>query len=157
MDKKEFLEILRQSLTGEVKPEIVEQNIKYYDEYINAQTAEEMSKIMEMLGGPRLIAKTIIEAERAAKQKNKYTSYQGAYTNNTPEEEETKHEENDENSGRNIFRFNMKWYQKVTIALILLVTLIAIAFLGRLLIGFIFAFGLPIILVLLALVLIRKR
>ena len=63
MNKEEFLNILRQSLSGEVANQIIDQNVRYYDSYISAQTLQEEAEIIDRLGDPRLIAKTIIEAE----------------------------------------------------------------------------------------------
>jgi uncharacterized membrane protein len=159
MDKREFLEVLRQSLKGEVTSEVIEQNIRYYDQYIDAPSVEEEAKILSLLGDPRLIARTIIESDRAAKQKGKYTSSsQDGHTNYYDEEGDTgNHNEGSSNNSRNMFFTNFKWYHKVMIAIAILLVLILVVFIGRLLVGFLFAFGLPIILILLVMALFRKR
>jgi uncharacterized membrane protein len=161
MDKREFLEILKQSLNGEVTSDVIEQNISYYNQYISAQSVEEETKILELLGDPRLIARTVIETDRAAKQKGKFSgnhsSYTNSYTNNYTDEETENYNEKSSDRGRNIFNTNFKWYHKIVIALIILVVIILMVFIGRLIIGFLFAFGLPIILLMLIMALFRKR
>ncbi len=62
-----FLSELREAMEGSVSPSFVNENVRYYEEYIateerKGRTAEE---IMEELGDPRLIARTLIDtAER---------------------------------------------------------------------------------------------
>lgn len=63
MDKIEFLNRLRAALTGRVDATVLAENLAYYEDYINSQmrmgrTEEE---VLQSLGDPRLIAKTIIE------------------------------------------------------------------------------------------------
>ena len=66
MDKKEFMDILRQSLQGEVDDNIIEQNIRFYNEYISSQRGKNESEVIKEIGDPRLIAKTIIETAKAS-------------------------------------------------------------------------------------------
>mgnify|MGYP001041029969 CR=1 FL=1 len=63
MNREEFLQGLTKALTGEVPPEIVRENLRYYEEYIRAELKKGRSEneIMEELGSPRLIARTIID------------------------------------------------------------------------------------------------
>lgn len=64
MDKLEFLDRLRMTLSGSVSARVVEENVNYYENYINSQMrmgyAEE--EVLRSLGDPRLIAKSIISA-----------------------------------------------------------------------------------------------
>ena len=157
MIKKEFLDILRQSLSGEVSQDNIEQNIRYYDQYISTQNAGDEEKNLSELGDPRLIARTIIESDRAAKQKGKYTGNQSNHSNNYTEEDQAEYNQSNTGSGSNMFFTNFKWYHKVIIALVLLLLLILIIGIGRFIIGFLFAFGVPILLVLLLMNLFRRR
>ena len=66
MNRDEFLRTLREALSGEIPPNIIEENIRYYDAYIadevrKGRTEEE---VIEELGGARVIAKTIIDRRR---------------------------------------------------------------------------------------------
>ncbi len=157
MNKEEFLNILRNSLSGEVTNEIIEQNVRYYDGYISAQTLEEEVEIIDRLGDPRLIAKTIIEAEKAAKEKSMNNwSRTTSYQSHTSEAEE-QYRDNSAEHGKHVFYTNMQWYHKLIAILVIVVLFVVIALIGRLVIGFLFAFGLPILLIILIMSLFRKR
>ena len=63
MDRHEFISVLRISLSGEVSDRVVEDNVQYYYEYISSEIARGKTEreVMDMLGDPRLIARTIID------------------------------------------------------------------------------------------------
>lgn len=63
MTKQDFLEKLRFALSGKVNPEVVTDNINYYEDYINMEIRKGRSEkeVLEALGDPRLIARTIAE------------------------------------------------------------------------------------------------
>lgn len=64
MNKAEFLEQLRLSLNGRLDASQVMDNLRYYEEYINSQLRQGKTEedVMSMLGSPRLIARTITDA-----------------------------------------------------------------------------------------------
>lgn len=64
MTKKQFLEELKDSLEGMVSPIVVQHNVNYYEKYINEQIRNGKTEedVLNELGSPRLIAKTIIDA-----------------------------------------------------------------------------------------------
>jgi hypothetical protein len=155
MNKKEFLDILRESLKGEVSNTILEQNISYYDQYISSQADSERA-VIASLGDPRLIARTIIESDKIARQKDQYAGYRAS--SNDYEQAQSSEGYQEENEDRNMFNlFHLKWYHKVLLAVIFIFIIWIIAVIGRLLISFIFAFAVPIILVLLLYTMFRKR
>jgi uncharacterized membrane protein len=163
MNRSEFLDILRQSLEGEVSPDIIEQNIKYYDEYINTHSFSGEEAVLSELGNPRLIAKTIIESERIAKEKSKNIYGQGysgeRNRNNTEDtsEERDKWENNRGNRSGGIFFTGLKWYHKAVLFAVLLIILIALLFIGRVIISLLYVFAVPIILMFLLFSLFRRR
>ena len=63
MTKENFLSELREALNGSISPASVNENIRYYEEYIETekQRGRGEEEIMEELGEPRLIARTIID------------------------------------------------------------------------------------------------
>lgn len=63
MGKQEFLEKLRLALNGRVSAEIVTDNIRYYEDYINIEVRKGRSEeeILAQLGDPRLLARTIVQ------------------------------------------------------------------------------------------------
>ena len=74
MDRYEFISTLRTTLTGKVPATMVEDNIRYYEEYIEIQLRQGKSEeeILKGLGDPRLLAKTIIEANKYAENTDTY-------------------------------------------------------------------------------------
>ena len=64
MTKKQFMEELRSSLEGRVSPMVMQQNVNYYENYINEQirNGKNEQDILDELGNPRLIARSIIDA-----------------------------------------------------------------------------------------------
>ncbi len=64
MDKNGFLEKLAVSLAGQVPRAVIEENVRYYDDYITGETKKgtPLREVLESLGDPRLIARSIIDA-----------------------------------------------------------------------------------------------
>ena len=62
----EFLEKLRQSLTGRVDAGTLQDTLNYYQEYFEIQmrSGKSEQEILEQLGDPRLLAKSIVQAEQ---------------------------------------------------------------------------------------------
>lgn len=65
MSKQEFVDRLRTALSGKISPALVEENARYYEDYINTQVrlGETEKAVLESLGDPRLIARSIVAAE----------------------------------------------------------------------------------------------
>ena len=82
MSKNEFLSILRGQLTGKIPTSEVSSQIDYYEAYIDGQmglgAAEE--SVVEELGDPRLIAKTLIDSTNRAAEE---AGYDGPYRSST--------------------------------------------------------------------------
>lgn len=68
MAKQEFLDSLRAALSGRVSTRAVAENISFYEDYINTQVrmGKSEAQVIEELGDPRLLARSIIEAEKRA-------------------------------------------------------------------------------------------
>ena len=81
MDKLEFLNRLRMALSGSVPVQVVQENVNYYENYINSQVRMGYSEeeVLYSLGDPRLIAKSIISANESNNAKNRSNSYQDIY------------------------------------------------------------------------------
>ena len=80
MSKKEFIDKLTGALNGRVAPSVVTDNINYYEDYINMEIRKGRSEaeVLQMLGDPRLLAKTII-ATNEKKNKNVYEEANSNY------------------------------------------------------------------------------
>ncbi len=78
MNRQEFLNRLQAALNGEISPQAVQTNLRYYRDYISSEIAKGRSEreVMEELGDPRLIAKTIIDTERPSGDGGTRTRYQ---------------------------------------------------------------------------------
>ncbi len=74
MDRYEFIDALRAALSGKVPATTVEDNVQYYEEYIAVQLRQGKSEeeVLSSLGDPRLLAKTIIEANKYAEGADTY-------------------------------------------------------------------------------------
>lgn len=66
MVQEEFLSIFSQALAGQVTESRIQENVNYYRRYINDQIGQGKteSEVLESLGNPRLLAKTIIERDK---------------------------------------------------------------------------------------------
>ena len=68
MDKREFIDKLQRALAGGLNSSQVAENIRYYEEYIDSEMRKGRSEadVMAQLGDPRLLARSIIEANKHA-------------------------------------------------------------------------------------------
>ena len=63
MSKEEFLDDLRSALSGSVSADVINDNLNYYENFINTEIRKGRSEdeVLDSLGNPRLIAKTVID------------------------------------------------------------------------------------------------
>ena len=89
MNKEEFIENLRKALSVSLDHETVNKHIAYYEEYIMMELKNKKSEeeILNLLGDPRLLAKTIINTN----QENGRT-VQSEYTNQENDNSDTYYE-----------------------------------------------------------------
>ena len=73
-NRYEFINALRAALNGKVPATTVEDNVQYYEEYIEVQLRQGRgeAEILAALGDPRLLARTIIEANKYAEGTETY-------------------------------------------------------------------------------------
>jgi uncharacterized membrane protein len=66
MDRYEFINQMRAALAGNVSQNTIEESIGFYNDYIDMhlKNGELIETILEELGNPRLLAKTIIETSK---------------------------------------------------------------------------------------------
>ncbi len=76
MRQEEFLKIFQEALTGKVSDRIIQENINYYRVYINGEVTRGKTEeeVLQALGDPRLLAKTIEESNKFANGDESYTS-----------------------------------------------------------------------------------
>lgn len=68
MNKKEFIAKLRAALSGRLPAATVEETVRYYEDYINTEVrkGKREEDVLNMLGDPRLIARTILQTNGGA-------------------------------------------------------------------------------------------
>ena len=81
MNKEEFLYKMKDALDGQVSEIIISDNIDYYKNYINSEMLNGKSEIevLDMLGDPRLLAKTVIEMQENDNNENNTKSENNKY------------------------------------------------------------------------------
>ncbi len=64
MTRAEFLQGLKTELEGRVPYSVIQENIRYYDSYISDEVSKgaDEAEVIESLGGPKIIARTIVDA-----------------------------------------------------------------------------------------------
>lgn len=158
MTKQEFLNNLRESLYTEVTSIEIENNIHYYSDYIDNEirNGKREEEVMESLGDPRLIARTIIETSRINKG-NKPTS---DYSYDQEDNSTTQRSNNDNGSYYNrTYQFNGRMplkYKVIGITAIILIFFLLI-FVARVAIIILLKFGVPILLVYLLVKVLKGR
>lgn len=151
MDKNEFLNVLKESLEGEVDNNILEQSLRFYNGYISSQSDKSEEEILKELGNPRLIAKTIIDTENASRQRES-----SSWSNYNGYSDESSNPYHRSTSNKRMF-FKVKWYHKLFLTLILLLISYILIRVGLMILKLLFAFSLPVLFIILIFTVFRKR
>lgn len=119
MNKKEFLDILYDQLSGQMPEGNIAAHIQYYRNYIEEQqqAGRTEADILKELGDPRLIARSLLDTEAAGGSRS-YSPYA-----------ETVSDENRSRSSGTVKHHSLKidlstWYGKLAVILIAAVVLI---------------------------------
>lgn len=121
MNKQKFISELKESLEGRVPDRIIRENVQYYRTYLTDEakasnrTEEE---VIEDLGSPRLIARTIVDA---------YEAEFGPYEGQEVEfhEEKSRNAQDDEDESRHV-QFNSCLAMTLVVVLVALLLLFTI-------------------------------
>lgn len=116
MNKGEFIEKLGEALAGEVVQSVIQENIRYYDNYISGEVrnGSREEDVIAAIGDPRLIARTIIDSTAVAEESG---SYGGEGYTNYNQQSTT-----DTNSTFKTFDLS-KWYWKAALIAIIFVVI----------------------------------
>lgn len=95
MKREEFLISFQEALMGAAPETVIQEHVRYYQNYIEAQMREGRMEedILQELGNPRLLAKTIIESSKFANGDESYASdnsgwsFQGNRANQNAQEQ----------------------------------------------------------------------
>ena len=121
MTKTEFVEALRKSLYGKVDDNELAGNISYYSSYIDNEILSGRSEqeVIEELGDPRLIAKTIVETYKPNEDpmKRQYTSETQDYQENTEPEAE-----------KGMLNGKLNGYLKLALIVLVIIAVLSVVF-----------------------------
>ena len=127
MSREEFLSTLREALTGEVPEAVIADNLNYYRNYLTQEMEKgrTVDEIVEEIGGPRIVAQTIIDTCEAGGESGGYTeasdgSYGGSYGDGSPYEDGGQQDGAGRSPHIHYYDLN-KWYWKILIPVILIV------------------------------------
>ena len=112
---------MRAALASRVNPQVVTENINYYEEYINTEVRKGRNEdeVIAGLGDPRLLARNIADAEKRAAASSEYE-----------DSEEYIYEDADsgENDGPKIKVHHVPLWLVILIVVLVLVLILAAAF-----------------------------
>lgn len=151
MTRQEFLEELRIALQGEISQSRINEHLRYYDNYImeESRKGKTEQQVLEELGNPRLIAKTLIDTADGYGTEYRESAYTGDFRESRQEAKGFQADYSREH-GWDIrygkFRFN-SWYGK----LILILAAILIIILVAQLVAFLLPIVIPIVMILMIL------
>lgn len=127
MEKQEFITVLSEALQGEVPSDVIRENLDYYRRYIAEETAKGRMEheVLEELGDPRLIAKTIIDACPESAENLREEGYEGTrYSETNIDREYTGRGSYEDRARAHWHMIDLsKWYWKLAGILLVLVVL----------------------------------
>lgn len=139
MNREEFLEGLRKALSGQIPPSAVQENLRYYDDYIRTEVRKGRTEkeVMEELGDPRLIARSIVDATPGAGDGvfEEYRSF-GSGASEGVYQQYTQEDDGGSASGRGSIHYYdlSKWYWKLLgIVVVIGVVTLVVAVVGGIL------------------------
>ena len=157
MKKTEFLKELEAALRGEVSPELISENLRYYDNYISQETSKGRSEeeVTEEIGSPRLIARTIIDTSGGS---GSYESEESASSGGYAGTDRSSGSYSSGQSGYSRFHYvNLnKWYWKLLIIAVLCLVLFTVLSVVGGIFAILFRFATPILIGLLIVSLFRN-
>ena len=131
MDRAEFLRELEEALAGEVSPATAAENLRYYDAYIAEEAAKgrDEAEVIEEIGGPRIIARTIIDSQGGGSGRQDFGDGGWQDTGGYREPDayyEGRREGAGSGYGHSVFIDLSKWYWKLAVA-VAVVFILAVA------------------------------
>lgn len=132
MQRTEFLIALQEALEGEMPASEVAGNVQYYKDYIESESAAKGEEaVLQELGDPRLIAKTIIDTYKAANEEGSTYGYDsGTYYDN----QYTRNDSQDDGVAINVNGKNIripKWGGYVVAAVVIALVIMILILLGK--------------------------
>jgi hypothetical protein len=151
MTKQEFLEELKQALSGEVTPEAMMDSYRYYDSYIDEciRKGQSEQEVTEALGRPYLIARSIIAAQTGERVADEEYTEDGRTRRVRHKEKIFSDTTYTEPREKKEFTFDPgAWYAKILYALILVLLVLIVFCVLKGLVWVFVTFGIPVLIVL---------
>lgn len=144
MDQYAYIDILRETLATELSERKVREHIQYYEKYIeeSIRSGKRWEDVLQELGDPRLIAKTIIDTDKISQD---YFDKGASNSNNSYYEEPQSTDNNYNNNNRN--PYVVSWYTKLIGIIITIVVIFGVIILGTVALRLLFTIGLPIFII----------
>ncbi len=155
MTEQDFLSILETSLSGELPSHEVRSNVQYYRDYIDSKKrVKSEAEVMQELGDPRLIARTIVDTYQLSHPSKRYEDVNSSTRTGQYQEGEV----HQESTGYGDKMFNRKplsqrklkvigWAIGIGFILTLLLILGTVFWLGAVVLRLFIKFLLPILLI----------
>lgn len=168
MTKSEWINILRESLMAELPQNEIDNNISYYKDYIERESSlKPESEVLELLGEPRLIAKTIIDTYQLQRGTSGYDAYDNnvqydysdIYEKNRASQYDTVDEDGNPEQGNSYYYHvgDIKWYHKAIFFAILALIIVLLVIIGGVILRVFLTIGLPVLLIVLIYQMFRRR
>lgn len=125
MTRSEFLSQLRTALESELSSSAVQENVNYYNQYISEEIAKgkREEEILESLGDPWIIARTIIDAADGTDRATVYESGSSSYSSSGTQQNYQKKG----NSGIHVFQFDTWWKKLLLILFGIMIVVLVVA------------------------------
>lgn len=130
MRQEEFLKIFQEALAGKISDRIIQENANYYRVYIKNEIASGKTEeeVLQLLGDPRLLAKTIEESNKFANNDESYASdnngwsFQGNFQGNKERHDSQTHS----TDIRKVFK--VRGWLSLAITAVVLIALVSLIF-----------------------------
>lgn len=145
MTKNEFLAQLQKALQGNLSDSKVQENIDYYKQYIQEEAAKgkQEEDILQMLGDPWILARTIIDANDGTDRETVYEAESGKRYKASEEYGEQNRGAGAYGSGAGI------WWKKLLLIMTVVMVLLLIVAIVRGVVSLLAPFIVPILIVML--------
>jgi len=149
MTKTEFLEKLRIELSSGVSPQVLQENLSYYSQYIDDEMRKGRSEkeIMDELGDPWILAKTIVDAQGEEQIEDVIYDSDGKTYRSSQTEEES-----------NIHIWNLdSWWKKLLLILVVACVIVVIFAIVSGIVSLIAPVVIPVLVIILLVRMIKRR
>ncbi len=125
MTRSEFLSQLRDALESDLGSSAVQENVNYYNHYISEETAKGKSEeeVLESLGDPWIIARTIIDAADGTDRATVYESGGSSYSSSGAQQNYQQRS----NSGMHVFQLGTWWKKLLLILFVIMIVVLVVA------------------------------